>query len=530
MKIEINPKDFMLILLILVGLVFILETNVAIKTHITFGDEGFHAAVARWITENKEYPQWDQLGYTNVFKTNYARPPLFNLLGAGFLFVFGQHEIILKILPSLISALIVITLYILVKRLYNKEIGLISSLILFGLSSFVTYTVLVLDEILFAFYMLLFIFTFLLAIKENNRKYWILSAIFGGLSILTKNAGMILFVFVGLAFLYITLKERKFFYYIKQFTAFLIIILLISGPFFLRTYAFYNTPTCYGIPFFPIDVSGCEIRNFKEQRAFEVRTLSGGSENSIMSFGLLNYIQFAYGNYWFILMGLFGGLIVFVKKWDKMAPFILTMLLLGLVVLYQITQRTEDAARQLLPWASLVAVVSAMYWNEIYAFLEKYVKYSGVVVIVLILFFGYQNITNKLQVMESVKRFSPLFFEACDWVKENLDRDVRLMTFWGYRASYSCQRTISPGWPDIRLNDNPEDTVSISKMHGITHFFIQKFSITQQPSRESYSIEFVQLLENNSDKFEKIFENGPPLGQCLQQGGCDGNIIYKVIY
>ncbi len=530
MKIEITSRDFISILLIIVGLVFILGFNTSIRSHITFGDEGFHAGMSRWIAENKEYPQWDPLGYTNVFKTNFARPPLFNILGASFLFILGEHEIILKILPLLISALIGIASYLLVRRLYNKETGLISSLILIGLPSFVTHTVLTVDETLFTFNMMFFILTFMLAIKENSKKYWILSAIFAGLSILTKNAGMIIFVFIGLAFLYRIYKERKFIHELKQVVSFFIIVTLISGPFFLRTFAFYNTPTCFPVPLISLDISGCEIRYFEEKREFEIRTLAGGTENNILTFGLLNYVNFAYGNYWFILIGFVGGLLVLLKKRDEITPYLLIMLSLGLIVFFQTVQRTEDAARQLLLWSVLIAIVSAKYWNEIYVFLGKNMKYLGLIIVILILFLSYQNVTSKLKAMEGVKQFSPLFFEACDWVKENLNEDVRLMTFWGYRASYSCERIISSGWPDIRLNDNTEDTVNIAKMHGITHFFIQKFSITQQPSRESYSIGFVQLLENNQDKFKKVFENGPDLNQCQQQGGCDGNIIYKVIY
>ncbi len=529
-KIDINSRDFILVLLIIIGIVFILESNLSLKSEITFGDEGFHAGTIRWIAENKEYPQWDHLGYTDVFKTSYSRPPLFHFLGAGFMMLSGNSETILKILPPLISALIGITFYLLTKRLYNKEIGAIATLILLGLPSFVTYTVLVLDEILFTFYMLMFVFTFFLAIKENSKKYWILSAIFAGLSILTKNAGLIVFVFMGLSFLYIALKERKYKYHLKQYASFAIIILLITGFYFLRNLAFFGTPTCYPIPLLSVDISGCEVRNFVDQREFDVRTLSGGSENSILNFGLINYINFAYGNYLFVLMGLIGGLIVFFRKPDSVTPFFLIILVLGVVVLLQTVQRTEDAARQLIPWATLLSVVSAKYWNEIYTFLGKYLKYLGMIVIVVILFLGYHSVTDKLATMENVKRFSPLFFEDCNWVKANLAEDVKILTFWGYRAAYSCDRIISPAWADIRLNDNPDDIVNISKMHGITHFFIQKFSLSQQPSRESYSIAFVQLLENNPEKFVKVHESGPLLNDCIQQGGCDGNIIYKVAY
>ena len=122
-----------------------------------------------------------------------------------------------------------------------------------------------------------------------------------------------------------------------------------------------------------------------------------------------------------------------------------------------------------------------------------------------------------------------MFFQACDWVKINLPEDSVLMTFWGYRAGYNCERNVSPGYADIRLSDNPQYIDSVAQQFGITHFFIQKFSISQDASRESYSVAFVQLLENNPQYFEKVYENGPSLQECINAGGCDGNIIYKVI-
>ena len=295
MKIDITSRDFTLVFLIIVGLVFILEMNTVLKSHIVFGDEGFHAGIARWIAQNKEYPQWNPLGYTNLSQTNFARPPLFHLLEAGFLLILGRHELIFKFLSPFIAALTLIACYLLVKGLYNKELGLISSLILIGLPSFVTYAVLVFDEILFVFNMMLFTFTFLLAVKENSKKYWMLSTIFAGLTILTKNVGIVLILFIPLAFLYILLKERNFKYNVKRFAAFAIIILLVTGPFFLRNIAHYNTPVCYGLPFLNQDTRGCEKFEVVEKRSFEVRTLSGGTENSIMrdyfkseEFGIVN--------------------------------------------------------------------------------------------------------------------------------------------------------------------------------------------------------------------------------------------------
>ncbi|MBI1978617.1 MAG: glycosyltransferase family 39 protein [Candidatus Aenigmarchaeota archaeon] len=522
-------STLLLAFLILLGVFFVLELNTSLKTQITFGDEGFHARMAQWISENKEYPIWTPFEYTPLSKSSYARPPLFNILEASFLFVFGNHEIILKAFPPLLALLVGISVFLLAKRLFNIEIGIISSLVLVTLPSFVTYSVLTFDEMLLTFFMSLFALTFAIGVKEKNRRYLVLSALFAGLTFLTKHAGIIILLFVPILFLYSLLSERKFLPNFKNYLLFGVVFLLVTTPFLLRNFYYYGTPECQQLPLF--DEDGCVLKQFEENYKFEVRTLAGGSENELLSFGLQNFINFAYGNIWFILIGFFGGLIALIKHHSgETRAVLLIMLFLGLVALYQTSSRTEDTVRQLLPWTPFIAIVSAIYWNEIYKFLRKYQTYLGLAVIGLVLFFGYQSITSKLQSMENVKTFSPLFFEACDWVKENLDEDVRLMTFWGHRAAYSCQRTIAAGFADIRLNPNPESIRDFSEMHGITHFFIQKFSLSQQPSRESYSVSFVQLLENNPEIFKPVYENGPPLDQCLQQGGCDGNIIYEVIY
>jgi hypothetical protein len=73
-------------------------------------------------------------------------------------------------------------------------------------------------------------------------------------------------------------------------------------------------------------------------------------------------------------------------------------------------------------------------------------------------------------------------------------------------------------------------TLSAAKQLGITHIFIQKFSIDSQNQhlQENYDLDFVQFLENNPEHFKNIYENGPSLQQCLQQSGCNGNIVYEI--
>jgi hypothetical protein len=73
-------------------------------------------------------------------------------------------------------------------------------------------------------------------------------------------------------------------------------------------------------------------------------------------------------------------------------------------------------------------------------------------------------------------------------------------------------------------------TLNKTKEYGVTHIFLHKFSLSNEPMSERYTVEFAQFLENNPEHFENVFDNGPELVECLQMGGCDGNIVYEVKY
>ena len=554
MKPKIIILGFLLFLVIVFG--FYLKTT--LSTHIVFGDEGFHVRLSQLIAENREYMTW--FG-TNLDKTGFGRPPLFNILQASFLFVFGFHESIIKILTPFIAVMTGLALFLLAKKLYNIRIGLLSSITLVTLPSFVTYSVLFYTDILFTFYTTLFILLFLLYIKDDNRKYLMLSAIFASLAFLTKITSVIFLAFVALSFVYL-LARMKTWPKIKIFREafiFTVIFLFFTSPFLLRNFYYYQTALCdTPLPFF--DNFGCYMSDFEQKYKFPPRSGEGqGTESSLLRFGLSNFINFAYGGWsdnvgplkfiykiltpfansltqftglafssLFLIMGLLGGVIILAIKREHIGILLLTLLALIFIVIYQAKYRTEDTARHILSWAPFLAILSSVYWNEVYRFLNRFYKYLGMAIIVLVLLIGLQNLTSKLSAMESVKQFSPLFFEACDWVKENLSKDSMLMTFWGYRAGYNCQRHVSSGYADIRLSNDPEYMSDFAKQHGVTHFFIQKFSIRPEAARETYSIEFVKLLEDNPEYFEKVYENGPPLENCFTQV-CDGNIIYKLV-
>ena len=158
-------------------------------------------------------------------------------------------------------------------------------------------------------------------------------------------------------------------------------------------------------------------------------------------------------------------------------------------------------------------------------------KFVALIVILYVGFFAYKNFSEKLIGLKPVKTFSNSFFQACNFIKQNTSEDALLLTVWSYRTAYNCQRSAVGSVADIELSKDLNYTLDVAKMLKVTHIFIQKFSLSQsEDMSEKYPISFVQFMEDNPAHFVKIYENGPPLNQCLTQGLCDGNIVYEIKY
>jgi len=521
----VKRYEFFILIAFLI-LAFALELKVTFSSPIAFGDEGFHTRMSQYMAENNEYPVYNPIETTKLDKRGFARPPLWELLEGGFYSVFGFSEIIVKFLTPFISSVLTgLTVYILVKRIYNERIGVLSSIISVTFPVIVTYAVLFYVDTLFVFYFSLFAFLLILGVKTENRKYMMLSGVFGAFAFLTKIVGVFIFIILGLVLMYNLIKSRQEFRkIIKLYSLPLIVMSIFVLSFLLRNLIYYETPLCTA----PLDTTNCDAIKYTTKYTFSQVVEQAGTNIPLFKFGAYDFILFAYGNIWFIGITFLGGLFLLWKKNENKALIGIVLFSLLILFLRLFDARTEDVARWTLAWSPVIAVVSSMYLSEVYSFLTKHYKHLGIIVIIVVIFFGYSTLTQKLNVMSSVKRFSPLFFEACDWVRENLPQDALISTVWGHHTTYNCQRSVAPNLPDFELSNDADFIVDVADQHGITHIFIQKFSIRNYALEEGYTIDFVNLLETNSDKFKKIYENGPNLQQCLQQGGCDGSMIYEI--
>jgi len=249
---------------------------------------------------------------------------------------------------------------------------------------------------------------------------------------------------------------------------------------------------------------------------------------------LIQYLEFAYGFIWFFPLLLFPSLLYLLLRRREFDKLLLLMFLAALPGFYIFKSvRAEDAARYTLYAVPILTLIVSIYLEKILNWTKKYSKYLPLFLILCVAIVSFLNFLGKASIMIRVKQFSPLFFEACNWIKQNLPLNASLLSLHTHPTVYNCERKAI--WelvdlPDILLSQDLNLTLNRLKANGINYIFVQKFSLSSGKYRQTYPITFVQFLENNSDHFKKVYENGPSLDKCLAIGGCDGTILYKVVY
>jgi 4-amino-4-deoxy-L-arabinose transferase-like glycosyltransferase len=512
--------------------VFYFEVNVTLNGPIAFGDEGYWTSNAKWMSSNLEYPIYDPLSGSLIQYEGFNNPPMFPFLEASLFYLFGFSETIVKFLLPMLSFFLGLTVFLLLKRIFNHEIAFLAAVITITIPAVVTYSVLFYVDIFMLCWVMLSMGFFFLAIKEENRKYFLFSAVFTSFAILTKKPAAILLVFYGAYFLYEILQKKNFLTVLKKYLPYGIIVALILTPFAIRSYVYYKTPLC-GLPYVFSSENCIKRIEYTNKEDFIQRTANTGTDVDVYQFGLVNYFQFAYGLLWFVPLVFIVGIVLLALRREKFDVAILIFLMISLAAfLYLYSGRTEDTSRYTLFAIPLIAVICAIYLTKITEVLKKHFKYFGICFIILILAVSYYNFSTKIFVMPQVKQFSPLFLDACKWAKQNLPSNTIMLSLYTAPTSYNCDRKAVwelPDLPDIVLSNNLNLTVNRLEANGISYVFVQKFSLSQQNYRISYPVSFVAFLESNPQTFKKVFENGPDYNTCLQSGGCDGTAIYKVI-
>jgi len=521
------------VLLVFLGIVAVYEMILTFSSPIAFGDEAFHTSVSRWIASHQEYPIYLPEYGTNIFKNGFFRSPLWNILQASFYFLFGFSDMIVKFLVPFIAVLTSLSIYALVNKLYSQNAAIISAIIAISVPSFITYSVLFYPECLLVLFMTITFFTTFLAFKTNRRKYLFLSGIFAALSVLTDASGYVTIPFLALAFLYQMFEKRSIVHNMKFWIPAIVVFAIILTPHFIRNVVYYKTVTCQ----FPniFSTIHCNINpNYTPQFKFEGVLSSTSTSAEFLRFGVVNYFNFAYGYVFLAPLFAIAGIVLSAYRREVSDILLLISLFVFLLIFYQsLAGRVEDLMRNLVSSTPIVALFAGLYANEIAEFLKKYHKETVWILIIFVFIISFFNAHNRIDTMTSVKQFSPSFIQACSWANQNLPQNSLLLSFYTAATVYNCDRhaqwDLTDG-ADILLSQNVTLAKERLKANGFSHIFVQKFAITSQKISGGYWTGFLDMLNQNTNSFKVVFENGPDLLTCTRQGGCDGTIIYEIVY
>jgi len=505
-----HPEKIGLILAILIFLV--MNWWVMFSSNIIFGDEAYHTHESRWIAQNLEIPKYVPLYGTDLHRLADTKYISSHIFFASLFYVFGFSEFLVKLFVPLLTLFSSIVIYRFVKNYISQKLAFVSIFIFHSFPTLATYSVLYYSDIFLLFFISLSIYFFHDYLKKGSVKYLILTGVFTGFAILSKMSGFIL-IFLYLIWL-VWKKDVKL---VKGLVIISLFATIISVPWFIRNFSFFDTPGC-GFPIFPSQkCSEGPAENIQLERT----PSAVGSEAGIMRMGLLNYVDFAYSINLFLIFLM--GLIYVILKKEEIDKFVLAIFLSLFVLLIWFasdvaTYRAEDFARQMLPAVIPLGVISFVFVNSFYEFLTKYHKVFGIIFIIIILYATVTTAKSKADTMIIVKQFSPGFFEGARWIRENTEKDDMILSLWTHQTVYTTER--KSFWPQSQyvsiFTKNDQTAVDTLKANGFDYIFVQKWSITDGQFYQGYPLAFINFLNSNNQSFSKPFEN-------------QDVIIYKVV-
>ncbi|HAM38238.1 MAG TPA: hypothetical protein DCP53_02395 [Elusimicrobia bacterium] len=162
-----------------------------------------------------------------------TRPPAYPIFIASVFLITGNDVFYIKLVQIIVSILICFIIYLLGKSLFSEKVGILSSLFFAIDPFFIYFTELVLTEILFTLFFLVFLLLLELGLKKKDSVLlFILSGFFAGLATHTRSTPFLLPVIFAL--IYFIRKP-------KNITVFILTYFLMFVPWTIRNFKKLNS-------------------------------------------------------------------------------------------------------------------------------------------------------------------------------------------------------------------------------------------------------------------------------------------------
>jgi len=447
---------------------------------------------------------------------------------------------IIVFLTPLISAITVIFFYLLLKEIFNKNIALFSSLLLFIFPAFWIYTsrsmyhnVFVIDLFIISIYFLI------KTLKNQKIIYVVISAALLGLAIISRVSEMLWMVpayFLVFAFFYKQIKIRYIYSSLAVLALFALMLLTINQ-------ILYSSPFATGYEEDPAAAFASEIDQaadiavsapvqVQQSSNLIVNLLSG----YLLPFGfypkraLLNfYAYYPYFFWWFFIPACFGGLIYLVRLFQKkdlefskriLASYLAIFLFVSIfLIIYYGSWRIVD---RLGPQAVSLGTSYLRYFLFIYIFslpfigfliteIIKFAKFKylkPVVAVLLLTYFAYFSVQLTMfktdeSIMAVKQRIDEYYVKAEKVI--NLTEENSVIISERSDKIFFPQRRVMPGLQNEEILTLLPKVIKQAPVYYYTYWSDEDLAFWEADVLNKYGLKFVdKKVIYNNEKLYKI--------------------------
>jgi len=193
-----------------------------------------------WAADEQTYSQWAfHMVKTGDYLDPWAfgglamwmgKPPLFMWLMSLSYQIFGVNNFASRFWSPVFGALSLVLVFYLGRKLYNLYVGFLSALVLGTFTTFYVFARHAMTDVTFIFFILASIYFLLLSEKtEDTKRYVVLSGLFFGLALMTKQIIALLIPLIAVFYFAATKRSIRFLF-TKRFTLFWGVGFLVVSP------------------------------------------------------------------------------------------------------------------------------------------------------------------------------------------------------------------------------------------------------------------------------------------------------------
>ncbi|MCS7232070.1 MAG: glycosyltransferase [Elusimicrobiota bacterium] len=394
-----------------------------------------------------------------------------------------------------------VVIFLILKECYSDKLALIGMFLLSVLPAHVFNSVYIRPDVLMMFFGLLSMYFSVKIIKEDETKYYLLSAVFVGVSAATKYSGGIFLICPVLAHF---LVNKKFIKKVVDYRLYLVLLFFVISFLFVSPYVIldFNKTQDSFLRYIKHNLSMA-----KGAMNFDQYILYG--KGVISYFGY--YLKYGLGKV-MILCCLLGIVLMCINTIVKKNKFDLYFLISGLIVLAVISNTKTQALWYIFPFVPFAVVYSIRGLELLYYHKKIILKFLSVFIIVILVSytFIYTIAYWKLYKHKNVRE------EASEWILKNIPLRSKIAIARSYFWTPPVLRQYNPPY-EVLMGADPvsssvqEGVLGLEKLLDETEYVVlteYEYRWAVHPKLRKYFSKHAEIIDRifNSGEFVKLAE------------------------